>query len=296
MFILNKSQRPVADVVIKIVPNEGADTSINGMQFVQNAFNFLVNKAMTHQQIEKTIWEQIKYVCSVYNIKKTPYTVNFTFNKEKFESGLRPMFNIVKNKSRKSVDYGYIIYIYFLNPSDFKVLRQEKDNFVAEFKQSAIYKKDKNFMYKIFGKDEIYYVDGLREAELINQEDGSKFEKIRVVRAGGKVYEVASEIEPRKIDLNKFKGLFVFENKDDVPANLKCKEYKLSNGKSVYSNENINKLKDGVHIGKGSYDDLAIVVATSTSFVASTRDVILVVGKSEIKLVSEKFNLFNKSL
>lgn len=294
MFTLNKSQRPVADLVVKIIPNEGADTSINGMQFVQNAFNFLVNKVMTHQQIEKAIWEQIKYVCSVYNIKKTPYTVNFMFNKEKFEAGLRPMFNVVKNKSRKSSDYGYTIYIYFLKPSDFKVLRQEKNNFVAEFKQSNIYKKDKNFMYKIFGKDEVYYVDGLREAELVQQENGSKFEKIRVVRSGGKIYEVAAEVIQRKIDLNKFKGLFVFDNKEDIPDNLSCKEYKLSNGKSVYSNENINKLKDGVHIGKGSYDDLAIVIATSTSFVSSTRDVILVVGKSAIKEVTEKFKSFDK--
>lgn len=294
MFILNKSQRPVADLVVKIVPNEGATTAIDGMQFVQNAFNLLANKSFSHQQIEKAIWDQIKYVCSVYNIKKTPYTVNFFFNTEKFEAGLRPMFNIVKNKSRKSPDYGYTIYIYLLKASDFKVLRQDKDNFVAEFKQSAIYKKDKNFMYKIFGKDDIYYVDGLREAELVQQDKGSKFEKIRVVRAGGKIYEVAAEVIPRKIDLNEFKGLFVFDNKEDIPDNLACKEYKLSNGKSVYSNENINKMKDGVHVGKGSYADLAIVIATSTSFVSSSREVILAVGKTAIKEVTEKFKSFDK--
>lgn len=293
MFILNKNIHPRHDVHIHVQPNSQGNTSVD-MAYVMNGMIGVMHTLKTHAQIEKAFTDQFKHILSYYPIgrEKTKqalksYKMDFDFKTKNLNFSSNVVYNIQKIKQRGSPYYGIHIYVYFLNASNFKSIVQHPKNFHAEFKKVAVYRKEKNVMYRIENDGQPYHVESLVEAEFLKDNKGASFTRVNIVRAGGKIYEVASLVDVKKIDMKKNEGLYIFESKAEIPDALTCKEVTLSDGKKIFTNSNLKKLSEGVYPAKGTCDS-ALIVAVYKSFAGENKTFTYETDSDKIKLLQQK--------
>lgn len=315
----SRRKRHTARIYIR--PKASANTSIRPVEFM-NVNTHFQNVAEVVEQIEKDFKSTVKNTRNpqlglIINASDFDYSVRYNgrVNSDNVTHEThRCLYTVSINKQRKSEQYGYSIYIYFIPFDEIESCEQKPMNFVATLKDappvvtrsvdrrvnnaqpaikqlskpsSTVVPKGCQLVYKIEA-EQPYFVATLEEAEWLKKKQSLNFKEAFVANVLGVSYEVVGEARVQEVDTNDYTKNYIYKLKSSIPKGFKCQQYKVNGDETVYSNMLIDDAVEGVYDMVGKKNGMLIVVI-HRSFLGDVREVIYTEDEAAMANYKDKY-------